>query len=106
MFNTRSASTRLDQLLQDAQSSLDGEKQLVEQVMERHERIQQQKNKGVWIERDGPYWTVIPGFGDSNASPWTHDGNFIHPFRVTNAYSFLADLGRIPTIEVPDAEEE
>lgn len=97
---------RLDQLLQDAQSGLDGEKQLVEQVMERHWRVQQQKKKGVWIERDLSYWTLIPGFGDSNEKPWAYDGEYLHPFRVTNAYSFLADLGRIPRIEVPDAEEE
>ena len=44
--------TRLDQLLKDAQSGLYGEKQLVEQVMERHIRVQQQKKKGVWIERE------------------------------------------------------
>ena len=97
---------RLDQLLQDAQSGLDGEKQLVEQVMERHWRVQQQKRKGGWIEHDVCYWTLIPGFGDSNERPWAYDGEYLHPFRVTNAYSFLADLGRIPRIEVPDAEEE
>lgn len=97
---------RLDQLLEDAQSGLDGEEQLVERVMERHCRVQQQKKKGVWIERDPSYWTVIPGFGDSNEKPWAYDGEYLHPFRVTNAYSFLADLGRLPRIEVPDAEEE
>ena len=97
---------RLDQLLQDAESGLDGEKQLVEQVMERHWRVQQQKKKGVWIEREVSYWTLIPGFGDNNEKPWVCDGDYLHPFRVTNAYSFLADLGRIPRIEVPDAEEE
>jgi hypothetical protein len=50
--------------------------------------------------------TLIPGFGDSNEKPWAHDGTYLHPFRVTNAYSLLADLGRIAKVEVPDAEEE
>ena len=97
---------RYDRLLQDAQSGLDGEGPLVEQVMERHWRVQQQKKKAVWVERDVSYWTLMPGFGDSNEKPWAFAGDYLHPFRVTNAYSFLADLGRIPRIEVPDAEEE
>lgn len=97
---------RLKQLLSEAQAGLPGEIQLVEQVLERHQRIQQQKRKGAWIERDAPHLTLIPGFGDANEKPWAHDGTYLHPFRVTNAYSLLADLGRIAKVEVPDAEEE
>jgi hypothetical protein len=97
---------RLKQLLCDAQSALTGRKQLVEQVLERHQRVQQQKRKGVWIERDRPYLTLIPGFGDTREAPWSHDGTYLHPFRVTNAYSLLGDLGRIRKVEVPNAEEE
>jgi hypothetical protein len=97
---------RLKQLLCDAQSGLTGRKQLVEQVLERHQRVQQQKRKGIWIERDAPYLTLIPGFGDNREAPWSHDGTYLHPFRVTNAYSLLGDLGRIRKVEVPDAEEE
>ena len=97
---------RFNQLLQDAQTGLDGERQLVEQVMERHCRVQEQKKKAVWIERDPTNWTLIPGFGDSEEKPWAYNGEYLHPFRVANAYSFLTDLGRIPRIEVPDAEEE
>ena len=97
---------RIDQLLEDARIGLDGEKQLVDQVMERHIRVQQQKKKGVWIERNEPNWTLIPGFGDTDEEPWAHDGTYLHPFRVTNAYSFLADLGRVRRIEVRDGEEE
>lgn len=97
---------RLKQLLSDAQAGLAGETQLVEQVMERHQRIQQQKKKGVWIERDAPHLTLLPGFGDNRETPWAHDGTYLHPFRVTNAYSLLGDLGRIKKIEVPDVEEE
>jgi hypothetical protein len=97
---------RLDQLLQDAQTGIGGEDNLVNQVMERHSRVQQQKKKGAWIERSPEYWTLIPGFSDSSEEPWKHDGTYLHPFRVTNAYSFLSDLGRIPRTEVLDAEEE
>jgi hypothetical protein len=97
---------RLKQLLSDAQAGLSGKKQLVEQVLERHQRVQQQKGKAVWIERDAPHLTLIPGFGDNSETPWAHDGTYLHPFRVTNAYSLLGDLGHITKIEVPDAEEE
>ena len=97
---------RLDQLLKDARIGLGREKQLVDQVMERHIRVQQQKKKGVWIERDQPNWTLISGFDDTDEKPWTYDGSYLHPFRVTNAYSFLADLGRVRRIEVRDGEEE
>lgn len=97
---------RLDQLLQDAQAGLAGEEPLMNHVMERHNRVQQQKKKGVWVERDPTNWTLIPGFGDSSEAPWKHDGTYLHPFRVTNAYSFLADLDRIPRTEVLDGEEE
>lgn len=97
---------RLDQLLSDAEAGAGGDRQLVEQLMERHGRVQKQKRKGVWIERAGPYWTLMPGFGDAGETPWKHDGAYLHPFRVTNAFSLLTDLGRILRIEVPDGEEE
>jgi len=97
---------RFDQLLQTAETGLAGAKPLMEQVMELHLQVQQQKKKGVWIEREASYWTLVPGFGGSKETPWTYDGDYLHPFRVTNAYSFLADLGRIPRVEVPDVEEE
>src|SRR5262249_17413142 len=95
---------RLDQLLQDAQAGIVGSEQLIRQILERHSRVQHQKRKGAWIEWDDPYLTLIPGFGDGSSEPWAHDGTYLHPFRVTNVYSFLADLGRIEKVEVPDAE--
>ena len=97
---------RLLQLLDDAQAGLIGERELVDRVMARHGRVQEQKRKGVWIERDPRYWTLLPGFGDNREQPWRFDGAYLHPFRVTNAYSFLTDLRRIPRVEVHDAEEE
>jgi hypothetical protein len=59
----------------------------------------------VWIERDAQHLTLMPGFGDSSEEPWTFDGSYLHPFRVTNAYSLLGDLGRVE-IEVQNGEEE
>ena len=97
---------RLKELLSDAQSGLAGESPLVENVLARHERIQRQKKKGFWIERDGPQLTLMPGYGDNSEAPLAYDGAYLHPFRVTNAYSFLADLKRISKVEVLDAEEE
>jgi hypothetical protein len=97
---------RLKELLSDAQSGLAGESQLVENVLARHERIQRQKKKGFWIERDGPQLTLIPGYGDNSEAPSAYDGAYLHPFRVTNAYSLLADLKRISKVEVPDGEEK
>jgi len=99
------AADRLDEVLQDA---LNGSKHvgtLVDSVMERHCRVQQQKKKGVWIETDAGHWTLMPGFGDNAEAPWSYDGAYLHPFRVSNAYSLLTDLGHIKGAEIPDAEE-
>lgn len=97
---------RLDQLLQCALNGSTSDQGLVEAVMERHRLVQQQKRKGVWIEQELPHWTLMPGFGDNADAPWSHSGAFLHPFRVTNAYSFLSDLGKVRGVEVSDAEEE
>ena len=49
---------------------------------------------------------LLPGFGDNSETPWMHEGPYLHPFRVTNAYSLLGDLGHVRRIEVPDGEEQ
>ncbi|MBM4091691.1 MAG: hypothetical protein FJ276_20030 [Planctomycetes bacterium] len=97
---------RLDRLMQDAVDSLTAERALVDAVMGRHKRVQEQKRKGVWIEQDHPYWTLMPGFGDSSDAPWSHGGAYLHPFRVSNAYSLLSDLGKVHGVEVPYGEED
>jgi hypothetical protein len=97
---------RLDQLLHDALDSLSSERALVDAVMGRHKRVQEQKRKGVWIEQEHSYWTLMPGFGDSSDAPTGHSGAYLHPFRVSNAYSLLSDLGQVRGVEVPDAEED
>jgi len=97
---------RLDQLMQDALDGLTSEQALIDAVMERHRCVQKRKRKGVWIEQDHPYWTLMPGFGDSSDAPWNHGGAYLHPFRVSNAYSLLSDLGKVRGVEVPDGEED
>lgn len=97
---------RLDQLMQDALNGQLTERDLVDAVMARHRRVQQQKRKGLWIEQDHPYWTLLPGFGDNSDAPSAHEGAYLHPFRVSNAYSMLRDLGKVRGAEVPDGEEE
>ena len=63
-------------------------------LMDRHERVQKAKRKGVWIER-AQTLTLLPGFGFDSDGPPIRVGGYIPPFRVTNAYSMLADLGLV-----------
>ena len=97
---------RLDRLIQDALDGLSSEQALVDAVLQRHRRVQENKRKGVWIEQDDVHWTLMPGFGDSSDAPWSHSGAYLHPFRVSNAYSFLSDLGKVRRVAVPDGEED
>ncbi|HND51598.1 MAG TPA: hypothetical protein PLV92_04345 [Pirellulaceae bacterium] len=97
---------RLDQLLQDARRGESDVRALAESVMTRHVRVQQQKRKGIWIEQDRQYWLLQPGFGDNADSPPSFDGAYLHPYRISNAYSLLKDLGKVQKIKVPDGEEE
>lgn len=77
---------------------------MVEEVMRRHERVQKEKRKCVWIDRDRT-WMLMPGFGVEEERPPEYGGSYLHPFRVSNAYSFLADLGRV-SLAISDGEEE
>ncbi len=98
--------SRLRQIHADAQGGAEGISELIETVMARHERVQRQKRKGVWVERDAQRWTLVPGFGNSDELPPVFDGAYLHPFRVSNAYSLLRDLGRIPNnLSVSDGEQ-
>lgn len=74
-------------------------------MLDRHARVQRQKKKGGWIDVDSEHWTLRPGFGNvDDESPSTDEG-YLHPFRVANAYSFLADLNMVPAMEGFDGEE-
>lgn len=64
----------------------------LEALLSRHERVQKAKHKGVWIDR-GQNLTLLPGFGIDGDAPPQRTGVYLHPFRITNSYSMLADLG-------------
>ena len=63
-------------------------------LIDRHERVQKAKRKGVWIER-AQTLTLLPGYGVVGDGPPIRVGTYLHSFRVTNVYSFLADLGLV-----------
>jgi hypothetical protein len=73
-------------------------------LLDRHRAVQKAKSKGPWIEGDGSWWTLMPGFGRAALPGWNPAGGFLHPYRVQNARSFLADLRRLTVAEVLDGE--
>jgi len=85
----------LVQFCDDAWLSGPSEQTLIEAVLARHERVQREKGKAPWIDR-GREWTLLPGFGIADAEPPVHVDAYLHPFRIPNAYSILADLGQVP----------
>lgn len=66
--------------------------EFLDMLLSRHERVQKAKHKGVWIDR-GQSLTLLPGFGIDGEAPPQRTGMYLHPFRITNSYSMLADLG-------------
>lgn len=67
---------------------------LIETIMTRHERVQRDKRKATWIDRDAK-WTLNPGFGIGGDAPPNHEGKYLHPFRIANAYSLMDRVGRV-----------
>lgn len=77
--------------------------ELAAALMTRHLEVQERKGKAAWIDADAQ-WTLMPGFGlDVDAAP-RYRRQYLHPFRLANLYSVLADLGRV-RFEDPDAAE-
>ncbi len=76
--------------------------ELVQALMRRHERVQREKRKGTWIDFDAQ-WTLKPGFGVGGDAPPRYEGRYLHPFRIGNAYSLMAGVGRV-SVRVLDAE--
>ena len=77
---------------------------LADTVLQRHERVQKQKSKALWIERE-IHWTLMPGENRVSAEAipiWQE--TYLHPFKIPNAYSMLGDLGEV-AVEVQDVEE-
>lgn len=95
---------RMHKLLEEATAASSDTDACVSAVMDRHVRVQKEKNKGVWIE-DGRQWTLMPGFGDTADEPQWYEG-YLHPYRVTNIYSMLADLKAVPQSRIVDGEKE
>ncbi len=94
---------RMHKLLDDANAASPSVDDCVSAVMDRHVRVQKEKNKGVWIEEDTK-WTLMPGFGDTADEPHSYDW-YLHPYRITNIYGMLADLGVVPEVKAIDGEE-
>lgn len=82
----------LDKLASEAMKAGHDPGCLIATVMARHQRIQNKKGKGVWIDA-AERWTLLPGFGRLVESPPEVAVGYVHPFRVQNAYSFLKQLG-------------
>lgn len=94
---------RMHKLLDDANAASPSVDDCVSAVMDRHLRVQKEKAKGVWIEEDKK-WTLMPGFGDTADEPQRYN-SYLHPYRITNIYGMLADLGVVPELKATDGEE-
>jgi hypothetical protein len=81
---------RMRGLVEEAATAATSTDACVTATLDRHRRVQAEKGKGVWVEEDRR-WTLMPGFGDTGEAP-PEFGEYLHPFRVTNTYSLLADL--------------
>ena len=78
-------------VLQDAERGAASVADLLDGVMARHERVQRDKRKPAWVDRS-INWTLMPGTPIADDLWQNHPPAFIHPYRVLNAYSLMADL--------------
>lgn len=85
----------LKRLREDVVAAGASEPALAQAVLDRHARLQREKAKAQWIERDA-HWTLMPGENrvPGDAPPVWKD-TYPHPFKVLNAYAILRDLGRV-----------
>ncbi len=91
-------------LREDAMEANTSVRALADTVLRRHERVQREKAKAPWIERES-HWTLMPGenrVGGDSPPVWQE--TYLHPFKIPNAYSVLGDLGQV-VVEERDAEE-
>lgn len=93
----------LVRLRDDILTGLDSPEAFLETLMARHERVQREKRKRAWIDRNS-HWILQPGFGIDGDQPPVHGHAFLHPFRIHNAYALLAGLGEVD-LETHDGEE-
>jgi DNA-binding transcriptional ArsR family regulator len=94
----------LARLREDVVTASATEGSVAQVVMKRHERVQKEKSKAPWIERTSS-WTLMPGenrVSGAELPQWRNE--YLHPFKIPNAYALLGDLGQVRR-EVHDAEE-
>lgn len=91
----------LQQMRSDVGAAATSVESLLSTLLDRHKRVQKDKRKGEWIER-GPNLTIMPSFGFPDDPP-NYSGQYLHPFRITNAYAMLGELG---VVKVGLDEEE
>jgi hypothetical protein len=93
----------IHRLREDAAAGAPSPADMLNLLLLRHERVQRQKRKGPWIDRD-KRWTLLPGFGLGGELPPEYGPTFIHPFRIVNAYALLSELGEV-SLELSDGED-
>lgn len=89
---------------EDALRASNSNEAFADALLTRHERVQREKGKAPWIQRDS-YWTLMPGENrvSADALPIL-EKTYLHPFKIQNAYAFLGDLGQV-RVEDRNAEE-
>ncbi len=81
----------IDSASRDAENALVSATGLLDAVLKRHERVQRDKQKPIWVARSTT-WTLMPGTPVPEPRPLDGPESFLHPYRVLNAYALLRDL--------------
>jgi hypothetical protein len=93
----------IGRLREDVAAGIDSPTTFLAMLTRRHERVQREKRKGPWLDRD-TQWTLLPGVGVGGEQPPEYGPTYIHPFRIVNAYALLEDTGAV-SLEAADGEE-
>lgn len=94
----------ISKLKEEAVASSVSSRVFVETILQRHEKVQKDKKKAFWIDRESQ-WTLMPGENRiSGNSPPKWQDMYLHPFKISNAYSLLKDLGQV-NVEDSNGEE-
>ncbi len=97
----------LSAVCSDCESGLASAAGLLDAMLTRHERVQQEKRKPVWVSRSEA-WVLMPGTPVFEPRPLDGPEAFVHPYRVLNAYSLMRDLQLVKGVrqhEESDGEE-
>lgn len=90
-FEAQGIPALMSQVLQDAERGVSSIDDLVNSVLTRHDRVQREKHKPIWVDRSAT-WTLMPGT-PVNEEPWRKRAMaFVHPCRLVNAYAIMNDL--------------